>query len=99
MVKISKEPNTLVGKYLQQNLGPEVKLLSELSSEITYQIPNALSEKFKDFFGHFDTSLEQLGIRSYGISVTTLEEVFLKVGHGDESNDDQKALALIKENA
>jgi hypothetical protein len=36
MVKISKEPNTLVGKYLQQNLGPEVKLLSEVSSEITY---------------------------------------------------------------
>ena len=50
MVKKEKQPNALVGKYLQSNLGPEVKLLSEVSSEITYQIPNALSSKFKDFF-------------------------------------------------
>ena len=50
MVKKEKQPNALVGKYLQSNLGPEVKLLSEVSSEITYQIPNAFSSKFKDFF-------------------------------------------------
>ena len=40
--------------------------------------------KFKDFFNKFDNDLDSLGIRSYGISVTTLEEVFLKVGHGEE---------------
>jgi len=31
--------------------------------------------------------MDQLGITSYGISVTTLEEVFLKVGHGIEDKD------------
>jgi hypothetical protein len=39
-----------------------------------------------------------LGIRSYGISVTTLEEVFLKVGHGDIPEDNQKAIAELKSN-
>ena len=31
-----------------------------------------------------DCSGEKLGINTYGISVTTLEEVFLKVGEGDD---------------
>jgi len=39
-----------------------------------------LSHKFKNFFDQFDLDLDELGIRSYGISVTTLEEVFLQVG-------------------
>ena len=95
MVKKDKQPNTQVGKYLEQHIG-EVKMLSEVSSEITYQIPNALSYKFKDFFNLFDNDLDTLGIRSYGVSVTTLEEVFLKVGHGDDGNDDAKVKDEIK---
>ncbi len=83
MVKQNKEPNTKVGQYLQQHFGEVVKL-SEVSSEITYQIPTSLSYKFKDFFVSFDQDLDKLDIRSYGISVTTLEEVFLRVGDGDD---------------
>lgn len=59
--------------------------MSEVSSEITFQIPKDLSPKFKTFFESFDKKLDQLGIMSYGISVTTLEEVFLRVGHGFEN--------------
>lgn len=34
----------------------------------------------------------ELGIAGYGVSVTTLEEVFLRVGHGsDEVNNDNAA--------
>ena len=46
-----------------------------------------MSEKFKDFFVQFDENLDSLDIQSYGISVTTLEEVFLRVGHGLENED------------
>lgn len=42
--------------------------------------------KFKEFFEAFDEKTESLGIASYGISITTLEEVFLKVGgHIDQT--------------
>lgn len=58
--------------------------MSEVSSELTFQIPLKLSSKFKDFFERFDVDLDDLGIRSYGISVTTLEEVFLRVGGAGE---------------
>jgi len=51
-----------------------------------------LSHKFKDFFPIFDQELDSLDIRSYGISVTTLEEVFLKVGHGDDTDTNKDEL-------
>ena len=97
MVKKDKQPNTQVGKYLEQHIG-DVKKLSEVSSDIIYQIPTELSYKFKDFFNLFDNDLDRLGIRSYGVSVTTLEEVFLKVGHGDEDINNVKAKYEIKNN-
>jgi len=90
MVKNSKEPNSAVGEFLNQHLGTSIKKLSEVSSEITYQIPKDLSEKFKNFFQKFDESLDSIGIQSYGISVTTLEEVFLRVGHGDIKDDEDE---------
>jgi ATP-binding cassette subfamily A (ABC1) protein 3 len=53
MVKKSKEPNLKIGQYLVEKLG-EARKLSEVSSEITYQIPTHLSSKFKVFFEEFD---------------------------------------------
>ena len=49
MVKKEKETNSKIGEYLKDKIG-DVKKLSEVSSEITYQIPTSLSHKFKDFF-------------------------------------------------
>ena len=58
-----------------------------------------MSEKFKTFFEEFDKNLDNLGLSSYGISVTTLEEVFLRVGHGieDEDNEVKNELKLVEE--
>jgi hypothetical protein len=39
---------------------------------------------FKEFFNDLDNNLDLLNIRSYGVGITTLEEVFLKIGKGDE---------------
>ena len=38
---------------------------------------------FKNFFSEFDEMLTSLGVRSYGVGITTLEEVFLKIGSGE----------------
>jgi ATP-binding cassette, subfamily A (ABC1), member 3 len=57
---------------------------------MTLQIPNHHLPKFNKFFLDLDKDLETLGIQSYGISITTLEDVFLKVGHlQDPLNADQ----------
>ena len=46
---------------------------------MTFQIPSHLASAFSEFFAKFDEDLDGLGIRSYGISVPTLEDVFLRV--------------------
>jgi ATP-binding cassette, subfamily A (ABC1), member 3 len=51
---------------------------------MTIQIPIEYASMFADFFKKFDEDLESLKIISYGISISTLEEVFLKVGHLDD---------------
>lgn len=45
------------------------------------QIPTEYEVNFKEFFIKFDCSLKKLGISSYGVSITTLEDVFMKIGH------------------
>ena len=58
--------------------------LSEVSSEMRFQLPNDSIRDFKEFFKALDQRKEELGLKSYGIGVTTLEEVFLKVCEGKQ---------------
>ena len=64
--------------------------MQEVSSEISYQLPTSSSKAFKDFFKEFDECLTQLGINSYSVGITTLEEVFLKIGHGEEAEKERE---------
>lgn len=58
-----------------------MSLLSEIGGEMTIQFPKEYTALFKDFFTDFDNDLAGLGIQTYGISITTLEQVFLEIGH------------------
>ncbi|CAH0482415.1 unnamed protein product [Peronospora belbahrii] len=66
---------------------PTARLLSNVGSEIAFQLPLASSSKFASMFEDMDNNLQKLGLLSYGVSVTTLEEVFIKVAEsGDHTN-------------
>jgi ATP-binding cassette subfamily A (ABC1) protein 3 len=49
MVKATKEKNTKILSYLEQNLGP-AELIQEVSSEISFGVSADVENKFKDFF-------------------------------------------------
>ncbi|OWZ10303.1 ABC transporter [Phytophthora megakarya] len=66
---------------------PSAQLLSNVGSEIAFQLPLHSSSSFATMFAEMDRQLKTLGLLSYGVSVTTLEEVFIKVAElGDENN-------------
>ena len=75
-----------IDEFIRKKL-PEANKLQEVSTEITYQIPEKASFRFKDFFEAFDKDLNKFGIDSYGIGITSLEEVFLRIGHGEEKEN------------
>jgi ATP-binding cassette, subfamily A (ABC1), member 3 len=56
---------------------------------MTINIPSIYASHFAEFFSQFDEALVELEVTGYGISLSTLEEVFMKVGHlEDEGADD-----------
>ena len=85
IAKQSKDPNPEIDLFIIKRIPTAIKL-SEVSSEVTYQIPQNESNRFEEFFTDLDASLGKLRIKSYGVGVTTLEEVFLKVGKEDEES-------------
>ena len=81
---ISKQPDRSsedIIEYIRSNLGREVSKISELGEEFTLKIPKSVSERFIDFFGMFDEDREKLGVANYGVELTTLEKIFLDIGH------------------
>jgi len=74
-INVSSQP---IKAMIQKHI-PESQVLSDVSAEFAMQLPLEATIKFQDLFDELDQTLEKLGINSYGLSVTTLEEVFLNV--------------------
>ncbi|KAM9515993.1 phospholipid-transporting ATPase ABCA7 isoform 2-T2 [Guaruba guarouba] len=66
---------------LIQKLVPGSRLVEDIGHEVLFVLPysGAKDGAFGDLFHELDARLGELGISSYGISDTTLEEIFLKV--------------------
>ena len=82
IVKKDSMPNPELKNLVLSSI-PKANLLSEVSAEISFQLPLNALPKFGELFQTLDDKKSQLGVLSYGVSITTLEEVFLKVAEGD----------------
>lgn len=58
---------------------PAARLVEDLGHELTYVLPYSAAKDgaFVELFKDLDLKLPDLGISSYGVSDTTLEEVML----------------------
>ncbi|CAG5131580.1 unnamed protein product, partial [Candidula unifasciata] len=68
---------------------PGADLVEDNSMEVCYRLPenDGHTEKYQKLFVALEKSYKQLGISSYGISDTSLEEVFLKVAQDSLDTD------------
>lgn len=74
------ENKTQLIKNLVLNLLPEATFLSEIGSEIKFRLPHQ-SENFHVLFQNFENKPDELGIQSFGVTLATLEDVFIKVAN------------------
>ena len=59
-------------------------------SDMHVQLPFGTEPRFPDLFAELDESLVRLGVKGYGIAVTTLEQVFLRITEDyDETQSDE----------
>uniref|UniRef100_A0A4W4H5D2 ABC transporter domain-containing protein n=1 Tax=Electrophorus electricus TaxID=8005 RepID=A0A4W4H5D2_ELEEL len=57
---------------------PKATLESSAGAELSYILPKESTSRFELLFAELEMNREELGIASYGASVTTMEEVFLR---------------------
>nr|XP_023023597.1 ATP-binding cassette sub-family A member 3-like [Leptinotarsa decemlineata] len=86
----------LLAKYIS-----DIEIRSNVGTELTYLLDDNQSIIFESLLKELEEESTKLGILGYGISLTTLEEVFMKVGadHGHEENNNGLSLGngLTKE--
>ncbi|XP_015215344.2 phospholipid-transporting ATPase ABCA3 isoform X1 [Lepisosteus oculatus] len=73
---------------------PNATLESSAGAELSYILPKESTSRFELLFAELELNREGLGIASYGASVTTMEEVFLRVGKLVDSSLDIQAIQL-----
>ncbi|XP_057605512.1 phospholipid-transporting ATPase ABCA3-like [Hippopotamus amphibius kiboko] len=62
---------------------PEARLENNVAAELSFILPKEYTHRFKDLFADLENRQEELGIASFGISITTMEEVFIRVSRSD----------------
>ncbi|TRY96422.1 hypothetical protein DNTS_021457 [Danionella cerebrum] len=73
---------------------PDATLESSAGAELSYILPKESTSQFELLFAELEMNRDELGIASYGASVTTMEEVFLRVGKLVDSSLDIQAIQL-----
>ncbi|XP_065093711.1 phospholipid-transporting ATPase ABCA1-like [Ochlerotatus camptorhynchus] len=88
-VKGRKYSETCLLELLRKHI-PSVAIDSESSSEVQLLLAKKYIQSFEPMLKQLESNMESCGIMSYGVSFTTLEEVFMKAGtdsHLRQSDD------------
>ncbi|RZC38259.1 ABC tran, AAA 21 and/or SbcCD C domain containing protein, partial [Asbolus verrucosus] len=87
------DPNK-VTRFLKVYI-PNIQIHSNIASELTYLLSEDHVSVFETMFQNLEANTEKLGIRSFGISLNTLEEVFKKVVNDNPSENSPQFSAKI----
>ncbi|XP_078344110.1 phospholipid-transporting ATPase ABCA3-like [Oculina patagonica] len=83
LVKTDSCDQEAITSLIKQHV-PTAEIISSVGAEIQFVLSGEKSHHFEALFSELENKLEEYGITSFGVSVTTLEEVFMKVGEGSE---------------
>ena len=92
-------PNELTA-FIKKTV-PKAKLISFGKKEIVYLLPLSEISKYSELFISLEFQSKNIGVESFGVSVNTLEDAFLKIGEmekyeyyqvDDEDNDDKDSI-------
>ncbi|KAH8409301.1 hypothetical protein KR009_012305 [Drosophila setifemur] len=76
----TNEVTALLNKYI-----PGLKPECDIGAELSYQLPDSASAKFEEMFGQLEDQSDELHLNGYGVGITSMEEVFMKVGAEKDS--------------
>jgi len=90
--------NTII-KMIKEHI-PNAERARRHGYELSFILPYDSVGKFPPLFGQIEAEIKSttnfLGIENYGVSMTTLEEVFLYLEQGQHENAGKLAIELLK---
>uniref|UniRef100_A0A8C0YU22 ABC transporter domain-containing protein n=1 Tax=Canis lupus familiaris TaxID=9615 RepID=A0A8C0YU22_CANLF len=81
-------------KLLQYYI-PTATLEKNVSNEVSFILPKEYTHSFEALFTDLEKRRYELGIASFGASVTTMEEVFFRVSNMEDSQTDIQATQTL----
>ncbi|KAL1392905.1 hypothetical protein pipiens_012130 [Culex pipiens pipiens] len=63
----------------------EIEVETNIGTELSYVLKNEYLHKFQAMLADLEEHTDQCGISSYGITLSTMEEVFMRLGSDDNS--------------
>ncbi|CRK89801.1 CLUMA_CG003438, isoform A [Clunio marinus] len=82
----------LLSKYI-----PDIQIETNIGSELTFVLNEDYVSQFKTIFAEFESKSVSMKISSFGVSLTTLEEVFIKVGTDSNALSNESAEGISNE--
>ena len=81
---VSRNVTALIAKHI-----PNIVPTSDTAGELAFRLPLTAVKVFGPMLRELESELKPLCVESYGVSITTLEEVFLSIAHeSDEFKQD-----------
>jgi len=62
---------------------PDASIATNVGAELSLRLPLTASSSFPAMLAELDGALKPFGVASYGISITSVEDVFLKISAGE----------------
>ena len=76
---------------------PEASVSTNVGAELNVRLPMQSSPQFPAMLKELDEKMGAVGVVSYGISITSVEDVFLKISGGDHFSSETDAVSTDKE--
>lgn len=89
----NENTNTEAIDMLIRNHIADVTIEHDIRTEVAFLLPETKTHLYEAMFAELESQKESLGLSSFGVSLTTLEEVFLNVGNENsvEANTDGRS--------
>ncbi|KEG07341.1 putative ABC transporter [Trypanosoma grayi] len=70
---------------------PAAEVLNSGAGEVSYRLPMSFAKDFPAMLADVESSGDMYGVQGYTLSATTLEEIFLRIAHGDDMDANTSA--------
>ena len=93
-IEKTKETNVDSLERIVTSIIPMARSVSVFEQEVVFALPLSHVEKFSSLFTELENRSQEMGVLSFGVTLTSLEEVFLKLAAEEDSHEHEAQIDI-----